>query len=213
MRIDRVFFLFLFMLLVVVPPASAQIKKQKKHLTQSQSIVALKENRKQVNRGELVDLCIDAAHPKAKDDDIYYIVNHVMQKKNPLLLISIIQTESSFLKTAVSKHRAVGLMQIRPNVWMKELKKEFPDDIRTPKDLFKISTNIDAGEFILNKYIEETGSLKKALVKYSGGSRSYANKVLKNYYKTSVTVTATSNAPIFIYEYLVAFVANIRGAG
>lgn len=211
MRIDRCFFLFLFMLLVVVPPASAQIKKQKKHLTQSQSTVVVKENRKSVNKIGLASWCKDEAHPKAKDEDIDYIVNYVSKKKNPLLLVSIIKNESRFLKTAVSKHKAVGLMQIRPGVWMPELRKEFPGDIKNRADLFKIKNNIDAGEFILNKYLEETGSLSKALVKYSGGSRQYAKRVLKTYYTTSATVAI--NDQLLLYEYLVAMFKNVRGTG
>ena len=211
MRIDRCFFLFLFMLLVVVPPASAQIKKQKKQLTQSQSIVVVKENRKSVNKDGLAIWCKDVAHPKAKDDDIDYIVNYIINKKNPLLLASIIKNESQFLKNAVSKHNAVGLMQVRPGVWMKELKKEFPDKIQSKSDLFKIKNNIDAGEFILNKYVEETGSLSKALVRYSGGSRSYAKRVLKTYYNTSATIVTIDEK--YLYEFIVAVITNVKGVG
>ena len=148
--------------------------------------------KKGVNKKKLASWCKKVAHPKAKDSDISNIVNHVFQKKNPVLLVSIIKTESSFLRTAVSHKNAFGLMQIRPCVWLPELKKEFPGTIKTRRDLFKIKANIDAGEFILNKYIAESGSLTKALVRYSGGSRDYAKKVLKTYYETKPKVVGHS---------------------
>jgi len=139
----------------------------------------------ELNYGRLYSWCKDQAHPKVNDTDLQRIVDHVLVKKDPLLLISMIDTESEFRKNAISKKHAIGLMQVRPSVWLSELRKEFPH-IRNYNDLLNINNNIDAGEYILAKYIEQTGSLKKALYCYSGGSSRYVNKVLRTYYTVSV---------------------------
>jgi soluble lytic murein transglycosylase-like protein len=95
------------------------------------------------------------------------------------LIASIIQVESSGKPKAKSKKGALGLMQVRYCVWADELKEQ--GIIKKRNDLFHPQKNIKAGTYILAKYIAQTGDIRKALVKYSGGSKAYAKKVLRVY--------------------------------
>lgn len=95
------------------------------------------------------------------------------------LINSIILVESNGNPKAKSKKGALGLMQVRYCVWKDELKEK--GIIKKRNDLFHPQKNINAGTYILAKYIAQTGDIRKALVKYSGGSKTYAKKVLTVY--------------------------------
>jgi soluble lytic murein transglycosylase-like protein len=94
------------------------------------------------------------------------------------LVDAIIQVESSGRPRVVSSKGAVGLMQVRPAVWKRELQRE--RIIKTRKCLFDPEKNINAGVYILAKYLKAAGGdLRRALEKYSGGARGYYEKVMK----------------------------------
>ncbi len=112
--------------------------------------------------------------PKRTLDDIYATVK---RHPYPDLILSIMYVESRFDPFARSRKGAVGLLQVMPKVWSKELKRE--GIIKDKRDLYLIDKNVEAGLYIFKKYMEKTKSLEKTLFKYSGGDKTYAMKVLK----------------------------------
>ncbi len=85
------------------------------------------------------------------------------------IIASIIYVESKFNPRAYNRG-CVGLMQINTRVWK----------LKNP---YSIRENILKGTEIFASYYSKTKCLKKALVKYSGGSKRYAKKVLAYYNK------------------------------
>jgi soluble lytic murein transglycosylase-like protein len=88
---------------------------------------------------------------------------------NPPLVASIIVTESSCKSAAVSPIGAIGLMQVRPEIW------KIP--VRNLKNPWY---NISIGTRILHQYISRYG-FKKGLDKYSGHEYNYYHKVIAKY--------------------------------
>lgn len=93
------------------------------------------------------------------------------------LIKAIIKVESSGNPKAKSKKGAWGLMQVRHQVWTKELKEK--GIIKTKHDLLHPKQNIQAGHYILTKYLRQTNCLRRTLYKYSGGSKTYYKKVME----------------------------------
>ena len=108
------------------------------------------------------------------------IYNTAMSMDNGLLLIAIASRESSFSPTAVSKKGAIGINQIMPEIWVKELQEQ--EIIEERRDLFDYDKNFLASNYILTKYYNALGSWEKALQKYVGkGHESYVKDVLALY--------------------------------
>ena len=112
--------------------------------------------------------------PKVLCKDI--AVNVVKYSKehdvSPELVIGIIQVESRFNPSAISKKGARGLMQVMPE-WVKKF------NIKDIEDLHDVDTNINAGIKVLKIHIEKDGggSVKKGLYYYVGKDTSYADTV------------------------------------
>lgn len=82
------------------------------------------------------------------------------------LIVSVIAVESNF------KNTAGGLMQVRPHIWMPELRKN--NVVQTKKELKTVHGNIKAGAYILRHY-------KLNVRKYNGGGdKHYSKKVKKH---------------------------------
>ncbi|MEJ5258439.1 MAG: lytic transglycosylase domain-containing protein [Fervidobacterium sp.] len=94
----------------------------------------------------------------------YDIVVQYSGKLDPLLVVSVIRTESSFRPDAVSNMGAYGLMQLMPSTaeWVN---KKF----KTNYDYTTIEGNIALGCLYLNYLLEKDGDLKTALVHYNTG--------------------------------------------
>lgn len=113
----------------------------------------------------------------------------------PAVIFGIMLTENAqFVSKARSNVGAVGLMQVYPKVWFKELSKKFGDP-----NIEADSTNLRYGVFILETYLKprrktasaqhvvttQPGSLMKGLLRYNGCVRgtntprchTYPNKV------------------------------------
>lgn len=87
------------------------------------------------------------------------------------LILAVMYCESRFNPFAHSSKGAVGLMQIMPGVHKNEY--------NHVNDLYHVKTNIDIGVRILRRYIDQTGSASKALLRYVGSSdyKAYVYKV------------------------------------
>jgi soluble lytic murein transglycosylase-like protein len=115
----------------------------------------------------------------------------------PAVIFGVMLTENAqFISRAKSNVGAVGLMQVYPKVWFKQLSKQFGDP-----NIEADSTNLRYGVFILEHYLKPRGkkstgehivatapgSLMKGLLRYNGCVRgtntprchTYPNKVQK----------------------------------
>lgn len=90
---------------------------------------------------------------------------------SPILLLAVMAVESSFDRNAVSVAGARGLMQILPAA--------HPQLIAGAADLTDPAINVRIGSTILRGYLDESGGdLDAALLRYSGGGRGYARRVV-----------------------------------
>jgi len=117
----------------------------------------------------------------------YDIVIQNSEDLDPLLVLSVIRTESSFRESVQSNAGAVGLMQLMPETaeW---LNKKF----KTNYDYTTVEGNIALGCKYLNYLLQKDGDLKTALVHYNTGpyapddvksdaGERYSKKVLRFY--------------------------------
>lgn len=95
---------------------------------------------------------------------------------DPLLIVAVIATESSFQHRAVSKMGAKGLMQIIPRYHKDKIGQQ------GDRALFDPEFNVRIGTLVLHEALNRYGSLSKALQYYNGAlhdeNRSYTRKVL-----------------------------------
>lgn len=100
---------------------------------------------------------------------------------DPILIAAIVEKESTYKLRAVSpsgKHH--GLMQVNTRIHRKKI--SAVGGFKTPQQ------QIEVGVAILKEYAEETGSLKAAMKKYSGGSASYYYDVERRRKKISKAI-------------------------
>jgi hypothetical protein len=85
---------------------------------------------------------------------------------SPILVLAVVEAESQFYPFAISKKDAKGLMQINPAANQQLLIQEgiFHD----ASDIFDPDRNIEAGCFLLRKFINESPDFSTALDKYLG---------------------------------------------
>jgi soluble lytic murein transglycosylase-like protein len=90
---------------------------------------------------------------------------------SPVLLLAVMSVESSFDRHALSNAGARGLMQVLPAA--------HPQLIAGTTDLSDPAINVRIGTTILRAYLDESGGdLDAALLRYSGGGRGYARRVV-----------------------------------
>jgi len=96
------------------------------------------------------------------------------------IMLFLMDVESDFRVFIVSKSHAVGLCQINWKVWLNELKEK--KIITNLRDLYDPERNINAGSYILAKYLNQYKSLKKGLQAYFGkvNGKTYFEKILKS---------------------------------
>lgn len=97
---------------------------------------------------------------------------------DPEVIAAIIVVESSARIKAISKGGDYGLMQVRWKVHKKDIQRKFPN-IKTAEDLLNPYNNIMVGTGIFARYRSQKKTLREALIRYSGGNRVMANRVLK----------------------------------
>jgi hypothetical protein len=89
------------------------------------------------------------------------------------VIVALMQVESSFQPSAVSKAGALGLMQVMPKIWIDHF-----DYLLEARDLHEIDLGIKAGVEIYLQEYDKTGSISEALDKYLGGdSAQYKSKI------------------------------------
>jgi len=108
------------------------------------------------------------------------IVREAMRQPKPLVLLAIMEVESNFVPTARSNKNAIGLMQILPSAWDKDLIKR--GDIKERRDLYDIGTNVKCGSYIFQLFLTQSkGNIDKALELYLGGTDgAYVKRILTN---------------------------------
>ena len=125
------------------------------------------------------------------DSIAYYAVREAyLHGIPPAVIFGVMLTENArFISSALSNVGAVGLMQVYPKIWLKEL------GDRLGTDLASDSTNLKYGVYILREYIKprkgETdltaSDVNKGLLRYNGcvrgtntpNCRTYPSKVKK----------------------------------
>src|SRR5690349_9898758 len=137
------------------------------------------------------DLVRTGRMSQARADSIaYYAVREAYQRGiPPAVIFGVMLTENAlFVSNALSNVGAVGLMQVYPKIWLKQLGDRFGTDLASD------STNVKYGVYILSEYIKHTGNevtpsdVQKGLLKYNGcvkgtntpNCKTYPSKV-KNY--------------------------------
>jgi len=85
---------------------------------------------------------------------------------SPILVLAVVEAESEFYPFALSKKDAKGLMQINPEANQQLLLQE--GIFKEPSDIFDPDRNIEAGCFLLRKFINESPDFSTALDKYLG---------------------------------------------
>jgi hypothetical protein len=121
------------------------------------------------------------------DSIAYYAVREsYLNAIPPAVVFGVMLTENAkFVSGALSNVGAVGLMQVYPKIWLKELKAKFGSDLASD------STNLKYGIYILKQYIKsDSGTVRPkdvstGLLRYNGcvrgtntpNCRTYPNKV------------------------------------
>jgi len=124
-----------------------------------------------IERIMLISARIQALQPKLDPTLRTKIANAILDnskkyKLSPSLILHLICRESGFNPLAKSSKDAIGLMQVRYKVHVKDM----PELAKIKEEEFyHIDNNIKIGCQILRKYIDSKKSLDKALKKYVGG--------------------------------------------
>jgi Transglycosylase SLT domain len=85
---------------------------------------------------------------------------------SPILVLAVTAAESQFYPFALSKKNAKGLMQINPEANLKLLLQQ--GIFKEPADIFDPDRNIEAGCFLLRRFINESPDFNAALDRYLG---------------------------------------------
>jgi soluble lytic murein transglycosylase-like protein len=136
------------------------------------------------------DLVATGRMSQARADSIaYYAVRESYRNRiPPAVVFGVLLTENAkFVSGAMSNVGAVGLMQVYPKIWLKELRSKFGADLASD------STNLKYGIYILKQYVKtDSGAVtqanaSKGLLRYNGcvrgtntpNCRTYPEKVGK----------------------------------
>ncbi len=124
---------------------------------------------------------------------------------DPLLLLAVIETESSYRKKVVSNVGAVGLMQVRPFV-AKGLAHEMNANPKVAQSLYDPETNVRVGAYYLAKLLRRfDGDLTAALEAYNQGPTSVARSIrngrkLRAHYSRRVLKARDNIRRVFLPE-------------
>lgn len=137
----------------------------------------------------------------------------------PAVVFGVMLTENAlFVSSAMSNVGAVGLMQVYPKVWLKELRGKFGSDLTAD------STNLKYGIYILSTYIKHSaesggvaaGDLSQGLLRYNGCVHGSNTPNCRNYPSKVKTYVEKQGNPICgdkgFYECIARpFIAGLFG--
>ncbi len=115
---------------------------------------------------------------------------------DPLLIMAVIATESSYNPRARSSAGAEGLMQVVTSVH-----REKYDAFGGEDKAFDPYANISVGTDILNELIQRTGNVRKALKYYSGAAnlssdKGYSARVLAERHRLAIAASGNADSAI-----------------
>lgn len=124
---------------------------------------------------------------KISEETARHIATEALRYPNPVLMLAVIEAESEFTPTAISKAGAIGLGQIMYEVHKKDL---VALDIKKKRELFDIDKNIRATSFVLQMMLKKDGgNVEKALHSYLGGKDGkYVARIFSNYVHLSMEI-------------------------
>jgi soluble lytic murein transglycosylase-like protein len=122
---------------------------------------------------------IYAHSERISHDTAKVIAKESINTGKPLLIIALLEAESSFIPSSVSSKGAIGISQIM-DVHVKDLIKA--GIIKERRDLFNVPQSIAACNFILDGMLKKSGgNVSKALDSYLGGrDGGYKARILGN---------------------------------
>jgi hypothetical protein len=160
---------------------------------------------------------------QARADSIsYYAVREAYRYGiPPAVVFGVMLTENAlFVSSAMSNVGAVGLMQVYPKIWLKELRKKFGSDLASD------STNLKYGIYILSTYIKHSseaggvaaGDLSRGLLRYNGCVRGTNTPNCRNYPSKVKMYVEKQGGPICggkgFYDCIAKpFIAGLFGKG
>lgn len=159
---------------------NAPVSKDTGQLAQMMAVPQFEKDR----QAFAADLVATGRMSQARADSIaYYAVRESYRNGiPPAVVFGVLLTENArFISGAMSNVGAVGLMQVYPKVWLKELKGKFGADLATD------STNLKYGIYILKQYVKsDSGAVKaadlsKGLLRYNGCVRGTNTPNCKTY--------------------------------
>ena len=124
----------------------------------------------------IVDWVIHVSGDVVPDRMARDIVKAAFETKYPLLVLSMARAESHFKVFAKSSAGAIGIEQIKPNVWGDSLKAW--GIIKNKRDLYDPVLAIKSAAAIINHLYKRYHSIRAALDHYVGHKRSYVKNVL-----------------------------------
>lgn len=119
---------------------------------------------------------------KGKRSYIAHLITKQAEAYNidPLLIVALIQVESSFRQNVMSYKGAKGLMQLMPKT-AEYINIKADKGIRDLDDIYNLETNIILGVAYLNYLLEKMdGNLEYALIAYNMGPRNLYNAIQSN---------------------------------
>jgi soluble lytic murein transglycosylase-like protein len=144
-----------------VPATRAVLAPQVADTSRAAQVTARPEFERD-RRAFAADLVATGRMDQSRADSIaYYAVREsYLNGIPPAVVFGVMLTENAlFVSGAMSNVGAVGLMQVYPKIWLKELSSKFG------KDLASDSTNLKYGIYILGQYIKsDSGSVSKKAV-------------------------------------------------
>lgn len=133
-------------------------------LTREQSALIDHLSNKYAQPVEITERVVRAAYKEGEQREL-----------SPLLILAIVEKESSFRHEVVNSYGAMGLMQVVPRYHREKL-----TEGQGTEQLLNPETNIRVGSQILSEYLgAKKGNLQAALKKYSGNAREYFQRVVR----------------------------------